>query len=135
MFYFFVLQGGILYFTVLDFHSAGATLFYAAFFEVTAVFWIYGGKRLARNIKAMTGEHVNLLFLACWYVISPAFIFTVWLLNWVQFESIKYGTYEYPLGMKIFGWLVTLVSVSAIPLAAVHTLVNTQGSSLYKVYI
>jgi hypothetical protein len=117
----------------LDFHSSGATLFYSAFFEVAAVFWIYGGKRLARNIKTMNGETVNIFFLLCWYVVSPLFIFTVWLLNWIQFEPIKYGNYEYPLTMKIFGWLITLVSISAIPLAAAHTLAHTPGSSLYNV--
>jgi hypothetical protein len=98
-----------------------------------AIFWIYGGKRLAKNIYLMTGERVHVFFVACWYVVSPSFIFTIWLLNWIQFEPIKYGSYEYPLPVKIFGWCITLVSISAIPLGAVHTLAKTPGESFYQV--
>ena len=126
-------KGGIYYFTLIDFYSAGTSLFYTAFFEIIAVLWIYGGKRLAKNIYSMTGQKPNAFFLVCWYVVSPAFVFSIWALNWYEYEPIKYGKYEYPLSMKILGWLITLLSIISIPFCAIHTLIKAPGDSFKDV--
>lgn len=38
----YAFKGGIYYFTIVDFFSAGVSLFYIAFFEIIAIVWIYG---------------------------------------------------------------------------------------------
>lgn len=37
-----ICPGGIYYFTLIDFYSAGISVFYIAFFETIAIVWIYG---------------------------------------------------------------------------------------------
>ncbi|CAF5097553.1 unnamed protein product [Rotaria magnacalcarata] len=67
-------EGGIYFFTLVDYFAAGVSLMYIAFFEVIAVVWFYGGNRLSENIKEMTGKKAHLFFIVCWYGISPTFI-------------------------------------------------------------
>ncbi len=117
----------------MDFHSAGISVFYIAFFEIAAILWIYGAGRLSRNIYMMTGHKPNIYFTCCWYVITPLFVTSIWVLNWVQYKPITYGKYEYSLGAQLFGWAISLVSIVAIPAGAIHTLNNTPGATFSQV--
>lgn len=47
---------------------------FVAFFECIAVVWIYGFKRLSKNVQDMTGRLPNLFFKICWPVLSPLII-------------------------------------------------------------
>ncbi|RNA10549.1 sodium- and chloride-dependent GABA transporter ine-like [Brachionus plicatilis] len=125
-----ICPGGIYYFTIVDFFSAGVSLFYIAFFEIIAIVWIYGANRLAKNVFLMTGSRPAKYFKVCWYVVSPLFITVVWLFNWIRYEPIKYGSYEFPAGAQIFGWCIALVSILAVPLGAIHTLVKSPGKTM-----
>ena len=50
------------------------SLMYIAFFECVAIVWIYGTKRMAANIKDMTGSYPNFIFRLLWQYISPLLI-------------------------------------------------------------
>ena len=69
------LQGGIYYFQIVDYYAAALSLMYIAFFECVAVLWVYGVRRLAGNIKDMSGEYPSQFFTLCWRVVSPMLIF------------------------------------------------------------
>ena len=77
----------------------------------------------------MNGEVVNIYFKICWYGITPVFIFVIWMLNWIQYEPIKYGTYEFSGGAQGFGWCIAVLSLIVIPLGAIHTFVNSKGTT------
>ncbi|CAF0789248.1 unnamed protein product [Brachionus calyciflorus] len=124
-----ICPGGIYYFTIVDFFSSGVSLFYIAFFEVIAIVWIYGANRLAKNVFLMTGSKPNRYFVICWYIISPLFIIIIWTFNWIKYEPVKYGNYEFPVGAQLFGWCIALVSIVAIPLGAIHTIIKTPGKN------
>ena len=68
------MQGGIYYFSLVDYYSSAISLMYLAFFEVAAVVWCYGANRLCRNVREMTGKLPSLYFKYCWYTVSPALI-------------------------------------------------------------
>lgn len=108
-------------------------MFYIAFFEIIAVAWLYGGNRLAKNVEKMNGEKVNIFFKISWYVVTPVFIFIIWILNWYQYEPITYGKYEFPVGAQVFGWTVALISLVSIPIGAMHTIYNTSAKTLKDV--
>lgn len=118
--------GGIFYFTILDFFSAGVSVFYIAFFETAAIVWIYGAQRLANNVAQMNGERPSKLIKLCWYIISPAFVVIIWSFNWYDVatsnELITYGTYKFNAGAMSFGWSVAFLSILSIPLGALHTI-------------
>lgn len=98
-------------------------------------FLIIGANRLAKNVHLMTGKKPPKYFIICWYVISPLFIFIVWILNWIKYEPIKYGTYEFSSGAQLFGWSIALTSILAVPLGAIHTLIKAPGKSISEVYV
>jgi hypothetical protein len=90
---------------------------------------IQGGNRLAKNIYFMNGEIVNIYFKVCWYGVTPLFIFVIWMLNWIEYEPIKYGTYEFSSGALGFGWCIAVASLVVIPIAAVHSLLKAEGAT------
>ena len=123
--------GGIFYFTIIDFFSAGISVFYVAFFETIAIVWIYGARRLANNISALNGQMPNKYITTCWVFVSPIFILVIWSFNWYSIatsnEIIKYGDYSFNAGSMAFGWCIALISIISIPLAAIHTVIYIPG--------
>lgn len=128
-------KGGIFYFTILDFYSAGISVFYIAFCEVIAVVWIYGANRLAKNISLLNNEKPNKFFVGCWYAVTPVLILVIWTFNWIKYEPIKYGKMEYPASFQVFGWSIALISIMAIPLGAIHQLYKSSGRGFYEVIL
>ena len=51
------------------------------------------------------------------------------MLNWIQYEPIKYGKYEFSAGALAFGWCIAVVSIIVIPLGAIHTLMKSDGKN------
>ena len=81
----------------------------------------------------MNNEKPNKVIVVTWYVVTPVFILIIWGFNWIKYEPIKYGDYEFPVGFQLFGWCIALISIISIPLAAVHTLYKSSGKTLYEV--
>ena len=52
------------------------------------------------------------------------------MLNWIQYEPVKYGKYEFSSGAQGFGWCIAVVSIIVIPLGAIHTLIKSEGKTL-----
>jgi hypothetical protein len=81
----------------------------------------------------MTGEKPHFLFILCWKFFAPLLILAIWSLNWYLYEPVKYGKYEYPVAGQILGWSTAMVSLCAIPLAAVHELFKAKGDGFIQV--
>lgn len=124
--------GGIYYFTILDYFSAGISVFYIAFFEVLAIVWIYGANRLCRNIQNLTGEKPSVIFVFCWKYVAPLIILVIWAINWYSYEPVTYGNYQFPLGAHIFGWSVALISIIAIPIGSIHAVITSPRETLLE---
>ncbi|XP_072044236.1 sodium- and chloride-dependent GABA transporter ine-like isoform X4 [Amphiura filiformis] len=123
-----ITRGGIYYFQLMDWYIAVVSLFFIAICEVAAVSWFYGGNRLGRNIRQMTGSYPNIYFRFCWYVLSPIFILVIMVFNIVDFNPVKYGDYEYPSWAQGLGWCVAALSMIWIPIGAIHALIKGDGS-------
>lgn len=80
-----------------------------------------------------TGQNPNLFFLTCWKVLAPLCILVIWTLNWYAYEPVTYGNYVFPLAAQIFGWIIALISLLAIPLGALHTFIKTPGKNFIQV--
>lgn len=70
-----LMQGGIYYFQLIDHYAASITIMFLAFFQITAIAWFYGVRRLSKNIKQMTGRAPSLFFRSCWVCICPVLLF------------------------------------------------------------
>ncbi|KAL3857832.1 hypothetical protein ACJMK2_012463 [Sinanodonta woodiana] len=127
-----VTQGGIYFFQLIDYYAAAMSLMYLAFFEVIAITWIYGAKRLARNVKDMTGVAPSMFFIVCWYVVSPLLIFGIWMFSLIQFQPFQVAGYVYPTWATVLGWLIAMMSILCIPACMIHALWQAEGDSLWQ---
>lgn len=91
---------------------------YIAFFECTAIVWLYGTKRLSSNVYDMTGSYPNWFFRFCWMFLSPLLIFAIWIFNLVDYTAPTYDGYVFPAWAHAMGWLVSMSSIIAIPIFA-----------------
>ncbi|XP_016296840.1 sodium- and chloride-dependent GABA transporter ine isoform X2 [Sinocyclocheilus anshuiensis] len=121
-------QVGIYVFQLMDHYTAIVSIMFLAFFEVVAVCWLYGVKRLSSNLLEMTGKRPSIFFRVCWWVICPVLITVILVFSVIQFKPARYEDYIYPPWAQGVGWLIALASIIWIPLAAVHTLWLLPGS-------
>ncbi|XP_033627491.1 sodium- and chloride-dependent GABA transporter ine-like isoform X1 [Asterias rubens] len=124
-----ITQGGMYVFQLLDWYNAIVSLFFIAIFEVTSVAWFYGAKRLARNMKEMTGSAPNFILIVCWVALSPALILVIMVFQFLGYKSVSYGDYTYPGWALAIGWCVAFISFSCIPIGIIHTLLQSKGNS------
>ncbi|XP_051891270.1 sodium- and chloride-dependent GABA transporter ine isoform X2 [Pristis pectinata] len=123
-----VTQGGIYVFQLMDHYTAQVSIVFLTFFEVLAVFWFYGVSRLSQNITEMLGKPPNIYFRVCWLVLSPVLILILAVFVVLNFEPVRYGTYNYPKWAQGLGWVIALASLVWIPVGAFHTLLTSKGS-------
>ncbi|XP_061105390.1 sodium- and chloride-dependent GABA transporter ine-like [Conger conger] len=123
-----VMQVGIYVFQLMDHYIAIVSILFLAFFEVVAICWIYGVKRLSQNIEEMTGKKPSIFFTVCWMVISPVLVLVILVFSVIQFTPATYGSYVYPTWAQGIGWFIAMASIIWIPLAAIHTLWVLPGS-------
>ncbi|XP_025089394.1 sodium- and chloride-dependent GABA transporter ine-like [Pomacea canaliculata] len=127
-----ITQGGVWFFTLIDYYAAALSLMILAFFEVIGITWFYGAKRLARDIRDMTGSAPNIFFIACWYIISPILIFGIFIFSMIQYRPLTMAGYTYPAWAQVLGWIIAFTSVLCIPLGMVHAVRTAKGSNLLK---
>ncbi|KAL8571525.1 hypothetical protein ACOMHN_056820 [Nucella lapillus] len=127
-----ITQGGQWFFTLIDYYTAALSLMILAFFEVIAVSWFYGARRLSEDIQDMTGSKPHLFFVVCWYVISPVLIFGIFIFSMIQYKPLSIAGYTYPGWAQVMGWIIALLSVICIPLGMIHAVCTSPGSSLIK---
>jgi len=131
-------QGGIYWFHILDYYSATISLMYIAFFETIAIVWCYGAGRLAKNVADMTGKEPSLFFTLSWKITAPCLIGVIWAFTLLDFHTPSYnkGQYIYPWWCHLLGWLITSLSLAALPLVAIVEIAKTdKGSSLWEKFL
>ncbi|XP_061753975.1 sodium- and chloride-dependent GABA transporter ine [Nerophis ophidion] len=127
-----VLQAGIYVFQLMDHYTAIVSIMFLAFFEVLAICWFYGVRRLSDNLEEMTGKKANIFFKVCWQIIAPFLILVILIFSIIQFKPARYENYVFPPWAQSVGWVVAMGSIIWIPLASVHTLWVLPGSFVQR---
>ncbi|CAB1455991.1 unnamed protein product [Pleuronectes platessa] len=127
-----VMQVGIFIFQLMDHYTAIVSIMFLAFFEVVAICWCYGVKRLSDNLEEMTGKRANIFFRLCWLIVAPALIAVLLIFSIIQFKPARYEDYVFPPWAQGVGWVIAMASIIWIPLGAVHTLWVLPGSFMQK---
>lgn len=124
-------QGGIYFFQLIDHYAASISIMFLAFFEVIAISWFYGVRRLCNNVKEMTGRLPSLYFRFCWLIAAPLLIMAVWVFSLIDYESPTYrnGEYKYPLWAEAVGWGIASLSLICIPALAVYEFLRANGNT------
>ncbi|XP_061197519.1 sodium- and chloride-dependent GABA transporter ine-like [Saccostrea echinata] len=127
-----VTQGGYYFFSLIDHYAAAVSLMYLAFFEVIAITWFYGARRLGRNVREMNGSPPNVFFIVCWYFISPVFIFGIWLFSMISYRPFQLDDYQYPIWATVLGWFIAALSVLCVPIGMIHSIYQAKGNNLWQ---
>jgi len=92
---------------LLDFFGATFVALVLAIFELVAIAWIYGVKRLCRDVEFMIGIKTSLYYRICWAVITPLLMLAILIYTLVLYEPLKYKDYTYQSG--VYGKGLTLL--------------------------
>ncbi|CAD6206799.1 GSCOCG00010076001-RA-CDS [Cotesia congregata] len=124
-----VSQGGIYFFQLIDHYAASISIMFLAFFEVIAISWFYGVRRLCSNVSEMTGRVPSMYIQFCWLIAAPLLIMSVWVFSLIDYQSPTYGNgaYQYPWWAEAVGWGIASLSLICIPAFAVYVLIRAEG--------
>ncbi|CAK6962513.1 sodium- and chloride-dependent GABA transporter 2-like [Scomber scombrus] len=125
-----VTPGGLYVFQIYDhFSCSGASLLLLSIFQSLAIGWVYGAERFSDNIKDMTGYSPLPVFKLCWKYLTPTVCTGTFLFSLVCWTPLKLGKdLVAPGWATVLGWLLTLSSVSLLPIWAIYALATTPGT-------
>ncbi|CAL8284121.1 unnamed protein product [Gadus morhua 'NCC'] len=130
-----VTPGGVYIFEIYDHHScSGASMLLLAIFQSIVVGWVYGPERFSDHIRDMIGHSPSPFFKVCWKYLTPVVCIATFigaLVRWSPLRLTK-GLVS-PAWATGLGWLLTLSSVSLIPIWALYLLVITPGPLLERI--
>ncbi|XP_012526109.2 sodium- and chloride-dependent GABA transporter ine isoform X1 [Monomorium pharaonis] len=126
-----ITQGGIYFFQLIDHYAASMSIMFLAFFEVIAISWLYGVRRLCNNVKEMTGRMPSMYFRFCWFLAAPLLIMAIWVFSLIDYEPPTYhnGDYTYPWWAEAIGWGIASLSLICIPAFAVYVFIKADGAT------
>jgi len=114
----FCTQGGMYVVTLFDNYAATYSLLLIGLVECSALAWVYGVERLFQDIELMLGSRPGKIWDISWRYIAPIALFAVLVFSWVDFIPSKYNNYVFPMWAEGIGFVITLMSVMAIPIVA-----------------
>ncbi|CAN9498263.1 unnamed protein product [Ophioblennius macclurei] len=125
-----VTPGGLYVFQIYDhFSCSGASLLLLSIFQSLAIGWVYGADRFSANIKDMTGYSPLFVFKICWKYLTPIVCTATFIFSLVCWSPLKLGKgLVAPGWATTLGWLLTLSSVSLLPIWAIYALITTPGT-------
>ncbi|XP_074520753.1 sodium- and chloride-dependent GABA transporter 2-like isoform X1 [Halichoeres trimaculatus] len=125
-----VTPGGLYVFQIYDhFSCSGASLLLLSIFQSLAIGWVYGAERFSDNIRDMTGYSPLPVFRLCWKYLTPAVCTATFMFSLVHWSPLKLGKgLVAPPWATTLGWILTLSSVSLLPIWAIYALATTPGT-------
>lgn len=118
----YVTPGGQAILSLVDFFGGGFIIFVIAIIEVIAVSWIYGLKRLLKDIQFMMGISLGIYWKFCLTFFVPISLIAIFIYFVVTYEPLTYQGFVYPLPAQIGGWVLTAFALVQIPLWFIHSM-------------
>lgn len=122
--------------------------------ELSTICWIYGTKRLCRDIEFMLGIKTSWYWRMCWTIVAPGIMIIVLIYQLFTMEPLKYNGKDYPtryagkftleilwrtdiftkyLCFIVAGWCLSIIGLIQIPLWIVLGVCRQRGESLKDV--
>ncbi|TDG44561.1 hypothetical protein AWZ03_009033 [Drosophila navojoa] len=115
----YITPGGQFVLNLLDFFGATFVALVLAIFELVAIGWVYGVKRVCRDAEFMLGIKTSIYYRICWAVITPLLMLSILVYMLVLYEPLKYKDYTYQSGVYVFGWGLSAFGVGQLLIWAV----------------
>ena len=116
-------SGGLYMFELLDNTAGSWNLMVCGLIEVVIVAWIYGVNNFFDDIRKMgmkIPKAVEYYWKACWCFITPIVLLFLIIMYFVEHQPFSSGSYVFPKGIQVMGWLVPLATVAVIPIGGIH---------------
>lgn len=92
----FFRQGGQYLLTLVDHFCVSFLIYVMAIAELITFCWIYGIKRLCRDVEFMLGIKSNWYWRISWGIIAPVLMITIFVYELITMVPIQYNGYIYP---------------------------------------
>ncbi|KAL4223078.1 hypothetical protein ACF0H5_016553 [Mactra antiquata] len=107
-------QGGMYALQLFDNYGTTFSLLVIVVMESIALSWVYGGDRFLTDIESMLGYKPHYVLVWCWRIIIPVALLTILVSTWIDFTPTKYNSFVFPAWADGIGWLLSMVSITAI---------------------
>lgn len=126
-----VTKGGMYVFQLMDYYSAsGMSLLWVCFFQTVAISWVFGVDKLCDCIEQMMGIRPNMFWRICWKYLAPVVIAVIFVGQCMEYETLRYGKYKYPLWADILGLGISFSSMLWVPVYALYYVCSQPNSIL-----
>jgi len=126
----YVTPGGQAILSLVDFFGGGFIIFVIAIIEVIAVSWIYGLKKLLRDIHFMMGINLGIYWKFCLGFFVPISLIAIFIYFIITYEPLTYQGFAYPEAAIYGGWILTAFAMIQIPIWFCHSLCK-EGKSVF----
>uniref|UniRef100_A0A7G3B2K5 Uncharacterized protein n=2 Tax=Lutzomyia longipalpis TaxID=7200 RepID=A0A7G3B2K5_LUTLO len=112
---------------LMDKYAANWSVLLIAIIECVLISWLYGSERFLSDIQSMIGKRSrmwNLFWSWMWRAITPLALLFILFFNWVEYKPASYGHYVYPLWADAIGWIIGLLPVLVIIVAAILQIIQ-----------
>lgn len=92
------MKGGQYLLNLVDFFCVSFLIYVLGITELITFGWIYGIKRICKDIEFMLGSKSNLYWRISWGVIAPFLMIVIFIYELVTMTPLKYKDYIYPDG-------------------------------------
>ncbi|XP_020816689.1 sodium-dependent nutrient amino acid transporter 1 [Drosophila serrata] len=103
----YITPGGEHFITLLDYHGVTFVSLVSAIFELIAVGWIYGTKRLCQDAEYMLNIKTSVYYRICWSIVTPLTMIIILAYTLLTMKPLTYNDREFPLGFRLIGWALT----------------------------
>lgn len=123
-----VTWGGNYIVNLLDTYGTAMSLLFVVLLESIAISWMYGSKKIARQIEEMHGHKPGMFWMFCWRYVSPIFLFAIFISAIVRTKGLELQSYKYPYWSVMLGWGITCSSMICVPAYAIYLFLKTKGT-------
>ncbi|CAH8600014.1 unnamed protein product [Schistosoma turkestanicum] len=134
-----VTNGGMYIFQLFDYYSGSRIILIIGFLESLVIGYIYGYKRISKNMQFMYGYSLKWIVFAFWCVTTPLFSLILFIISVIVYEELTYKRasleqpYQFPKWAVKLGWLLASSSIFLIPIVMIVKILRTSGTFLQRI--
>ncbi|XP_030382029.1 sodium-dependent nutrient amino acid transporter 1-like [Scaptodrosophila lebanonensis] len=119
---------------LVDYYGSTFVVFGLAVFQIIGISWIYGLQNFCDDIEFMTKSPVSSLWRICWAIITPMFLFLIFIYSMIELETLKYAGLEYPESANVAGWVLLAIGFLQFPLWAIWSVTRDCDKGVYMCF-
>lgn len=155
------MQGGQYLVTLVDFFCVSFLIYVMAIAQLITFGWIYGVRRIFRDVEFMLNRKPMLYWRISWGIITPVLMVLIFVYALATWTPLQYNNQEYSVGISgmalnslsariqlnemrfvhtrshytVVGWGLSAVGMVQIPIWMVYAIYKQNGSTLSEVSV